>query len=167
MTTPRAGSLPKPRRSRDPHGNADREVRRFDDMPGEATLFASDQECNGTLRPPFAKTGRGIEHPAQGFVVQQATGRRTDDCYSRGLCPIGEFAGRTPHQLLRKQRSHAGANGGGVSSWCDPGSSFGPSRKMPVAPAASAVRMMVPRFPGDSMDSTASQSPQWLKPCQS
>src|SRR5438034_10679454 len=55
-------------------------------------------------------------HSAQGFVVEQTAGRRTDDCHSGGLCPIGEFAGRTPHQLLRKQRSHAGANGGGVSS---------------------------------------------------
>src|SRR5882724_11323050 len=38
------------------------------------------------------------------------------------------------------------------------GSSVGPSKKMPVTPAASAVRMMVPRFPGESIDSTASQS---------
>ncbi len=34
---------------------------------------------------------------------------------------------------------------------------------MPVTPAASAVRMIVPRFPGDSMDSTASQSPSAAK----
>ena len=136
-------------------------------------IVKSDASMRWPERPRFSlpirsATGR-FAHPspkpgerwgtAQGFVVQQAAGRRTDDCYSVGLCPIGEFAGRTPHQLLGKQRSHAGANGGGVSSSCDPGSSFEPSRKMPVTPAASAVRIIVPRFPGDSIDSTTSQSP--------
>jgi hypothetical protein len=32
-----------------------------------------------------------------------------------------------------------------------------------VTPTASAVRMMVPRFPGESIDSTASQSPSAAK----
>ena len=37
------------------------------------------------------------------------------------------------------------------------GSVSEPMMKMPATPVASAVRMMVPRFPGESMDSTASQ----------
>ncbi len=85
------------------HGNADHKIRRFDEMAGEATLFASDEE-------------HGWPTAAQGFVVQQAAWRRTDDRHSGGLCPIGKFAGGALHQLLRKQRSHAGANRGGVSS---------------------------------------------------
>src|SRR6266568_5213929 len=42
-----------------------------------------------------------------------------------------------------------------AGSW---GSQFGLRMKTPLTPAASAVRMIVPRFPGDSIDSTASQS---------
>src|SRR5436305_13483594 len=36
------------------------------------------------------------------------------------------------------------------------GSQSGLSMKIPLAPAASAVRIIVPRLPGDSIDSTAS-----------
>src|SRR6516225_8889907 len=38
------------------------------------------------------------------------------------------------------------------------GSASAPMRKMPATPVASAVRTIVPRFPGESMDSTASQN---------
>src|SRR5215469_3031252 len=38
------------------------------------------------------------------------------------------------------------------------GSASAPIRKMPATPVASAVRTIVPRFPGESMDSTASQN---------
>jgi hypothetical protein len=38
------------------------------------------------------------------------------------------------------------------------GSASAPTRKIPATPVASAVRTIVPRFPGESMDSTASQN---------
>jgi hypothetical protein len=38
------------------------------------------------------------------------------------------------------------------------GSASAPMKKIPATPVASAVRMIVPRFPGESMDSTASQN---------
>ncbi len=62
-------------------------------MLEESTLFASNQECG---RPSVA----------QRLIVQQSGWRRTHDRDSAGLRPVGEVAGRTPCQFLRKQRSH-------------------------------------------------------------